>query len=41
MWWAHVEHFPFGNKEVRTLLFLRGFGGFFGGELWTASNRES
>ncbi|KAL8695267.1 MAG: hypothetical protein Q9218_000165 [Villophora microphyllina] len=30
MWWAEVEHFPFGPKEVRRLLLARGFGGFFG-----------
>ncbi|KAL8854668.1 MAG: hypothetical protein Q9221_000450 [Calogaya cf. arnoldii] len=30
MWWAQVEHFPLGRKDVRKLLMARGFGGFFG-----------
>ncbi|KAL8728968.1 MAG: hypothetical protein Q9166_005063 [cf. Caloplaca sp. 2 TL-2023] len=30
MWWAKVEHFPFGPKDVRKLLLARGFGGFVG-----------
>ncbi|KAH7030519.1 hypothetical protein B0J12DRAFT_318277 [Macrophomina phaseolina] len=30
VWWQKVEHAPFGQKEVRWLLALRGFGGFFG-----------
>ncbi|KAL8720244.1 MAG: hypothetical protein Q9225_002876 [Loekoesia sp. 1 TL-2023] len=30
MWWAEVDGFPFGPKEVRKLLMARGFGGFFG-----------
>ena len=30
MWWAAVDHFPLGPKEVRMLLIARGFGGFFG-----------
>lgn len=30
MWWANVDHFPFGPKGVRKLLMARGFGGFFG-----------
>ncbi|KAL8927781.1 MAG: hypothetical protein Q9208_002197 [Pyrenodesmia sp. 3 TL-2023] len=30
MWWAQVDQFPFGPKEVRSLLLARGFGGFFG-----------
>ncbi|KAI4112559.1 MAG: hypothetical protein LQ345_006309 [Seirophora villosa] len=30
MWWARVDHFPFGPKEVRKLLVARGFGGFIG-----------
>ncbi|CAL8581907.1 hypothetical protein XPA_007587 [Xanthoria parietina] len=30
MWWAQVEHFPLGQKDVRKLLMARGFGGFFG-----------
>ncbi|KAL8924981.1 MAG: hypothetical protein Q9172_002463 [Xanthocarpia lactea] len=30
MWWAKVEHFPLGSKDVRILLMVRGFGGFFG-----------
>ena len=29
-WYAKVEHAPFGPREVWTLLFARGFGGFFG-----------
>ncbi|KAL9030537.1 MAG: hypothetical protein Q9196_001358 [Gyalolechia fulgens] len=33
MWWANIEHFPFGPKEVRKLLMARGFGGFFGHSL--------
>ena len=32
MWWAKVEHFPLGSKDVRILLMVRGFGGFFGRE---------
>lgn len=32
MWWAEVDHFPWGPKEVRKLLLARGFGGFFGRE---------
>ena len=31
MWWAKVPHAPLGIKEVRPVLVLRGFGGFFGG----------
>lgn len=30
MWWARVDHFPFGPKDVRKLLVARGFGGFIG-----------
>ncbi|KAK0654718.1 putative membrane protein [Lasiodiplodia hormozganensis] len=30
VWWKKVEHAPFGPREVRWLLALRGFGGFFG-----------
>ncbi|KAL8659422.1 MAG: hypothetical protein Q9226_000449 [Calogaya cf. arnoldii] len=30
MWWAQIEHFPLGRKDVRKLLMARGFGGFFG-----------
>ncbi|OJD33587.1 integral membrane protein duf6 [Diplodia corticola] len=30
VWWTKVEHAPFGPREVRWLLVLRGFGGFFG-----------
>ena len=30
MWYAKVEHFPFGVPEVRILLIGRGIGGFFG-----------
>ncbi|KAI4199346.1 MAG: hypothetical protein LQ346_002583 [Caloplaca aetnensis] len=30
MWWAQVDQYPFGPKEVRSLLLARGFGGFFG-----------
>ncbi|KAF2759693.1 hypothetical protein EJ05DRAFT_430906, partial [Pseudovirgaria hyperparasitica] len=30
MWWNKTEHFPLGLKEVRGLLCLRSFGGFFG-----------
>ncbi len=30
MWWAQVDQYPFGPKEVRNLLLARGFGGFFG-----------
>ncbi|KAL8776222.1 MAG: hypothetical protein Q9213_008348 [Squamulea squamosa] len=30
MWWAKIEHFPLGAKDVRILLMARGFGGFFG-----------
>ncbi|KAI4109651.1 MAG: hypothetical protein LQ339_001764 [Xanthoria mediterranea] len=33
MWWAQVEHFPLGQKDVRKLLMARGFGGFFGHSL--------
>ena len=33
MWLADIEHFPLGNKEVRKLLLLRGFGGFLGGRI--------
>lgn len=32
MWWAEIEHFPLGGKDVRTLLMFRGFGGFLGGK---------
>jgi hypothetical protein len=30
MWYAKVPYFPFGMKEVRHLLLIRGFAGFFG-----------
>ncbi|KAH6666471.1 putative AAA family ATPase pontin [Plectosphaerella plurivora] len=30
MWWYKTPGFPFGPKEVRWLLVLRGFSGFFG-----------
>ncbi|GME49606.1 Drug/metabolite transporter [Neofusicoccum parvum] len=30
VWWKKVEHAPLGQKDVRWLLALRGFGGFFG-----------
>lgn len=30
MWWTDIPYFPFGMKEVRWLLLLRGIGGFFG-----------
>lgn len=30
VWWKKVEHAPFGRRDVRWLLALRGFGGFFG-----------
>jgi drug/metabolite transporter (DMT)-like permease len=30
MWKMKIPGFPFGSKEVRWLLILRGFGGFFG-----------
>jgi drug/metabolite transporter (DMT)-like permease len=30
MWWYSTPGFPFGPKEVRWLLVLRGFSGFFG-----------
>ena len=30
MWWKQTLHFPFGMKEVRWLLVLRGLGGFGG-----------
>ena len=33
MWWADVPHAPFGMKEVRGILVVRGLGGFFGGWL--------
>ena len=38
MWWANIEHFPLGEKMVRTILLLRGFGGFFGDEITDLSN---
>lgn len=28
--YTHIPHFPFGSKEVRLLLIVRGVGGFFG-----------
>lgn len=30
MWWARIPHAPFGQRDVRGLLMIRGFGGFFG-----------
>lgn len=30
MWWKNVERAPFGPKNMRWLLLIRGFGGFFG-----------
>jgi hypothetical protein len=30
MWYKKTEHFPFGMKEVRSLLVARGLFGFFG-----------
>ncbi|KAL7937519.1 hypothetical protein V8C35DRAFT_292703 [Trichoderma chlorosporum] len=30
MWWSNVPDFPFGKKEIRGLLLIRGFSGFFG-----------
>ncbi|KAH6875299.1 hypothetical protein BKA58DRAFT_467113 [Alternaria rosae] len=30
MWYRKIEHFPFGMKEVRSLLVARGLFGFFG-----------
>lgn len=30
MWWSRTPDFPWGCKEIRWLLFLRGFSGFFG-----------
>jgi hypothetical protein len=33
MWWAKVEDGPFGKKDVRHLLVIRGLCGFFGGEI--------
>ncbi|KAA6407811.1 MAG: hypothetical protein FRX48_08162 [Lasallia pustulata] len=30
MWWAKTAHFPLGMPEIRWLLVVRGFGGFFG-----------
>lgn len=30
MWWMKVSDFPFGSKEIRWLLMVRGFSGFFG-----------
>lgn len=30
MWWNSVEHAPFGRKDVRWLLVMRGFGGLVG-----------
>ncbi|KNG47918.1 duf6 domain-containing protein [Stemphylium lycopersici] len=30
MWYKKTEHFPFGMKEVRSLLIARGLSGFFG-----------
>lgn len=30
MWWAGTPDFPFGKREIRWLLVLRGFSGFFG-----------
>ena len=31
-WLARVRDAPFGPREVRDLLIVRGIGGFFGGE---------
>ncbi|EHK24508.1 uncharacterized protein TRIVIDRAFT_23701, partial [Trichoderma virens Gv29-8] len=30
MWWKNIPDFPFGKKEIRGLLLIRGFSGFFG-----------
>ncbi|KAK8202704.1 EamA-like transporter family-domain-containing protein [Phyllosticta capitalensis] len=30
MWWKNVDQAPFGPKNMRWLLLIRGFGGFFG-----------
>ncbi|KAH6891163.1 hypothetical protein B0T10DRAFT_484584 [Thelonectria olida] len=30
MWWMATPEFPLGRREIRHLLFLRGFSGFFG-----------
>lgn len=30
MWWMQTPDFPFGRKDIRWLLFARGFSGFFG-----------
>lgn len=30
MWWKETPHFPFGQREVRWLLVVRGLAGFFG-----------
>jgi hypothetical protein len=30
MWRKRIEHFPFGLREVRSLLVARGLSGFFG-----------
>lgn len=30
MWWTGTPDFPFGKREIRWLLMLRGFSGFFG-----------
>ncbi|KAI9158506.1 AAA family ATPase Pontin [Paramyrothecium foliicola] len=30
MWWMQTPGFPIGIKEIRKLLFIRGFSGFFG-----------
>lgn len=41
MWWAEVDGFPFGPKEVRKLLMARGFGGFFGRRYLTTATCTS
>ena len=36
MWLAKIPDAPLGIKEIRPMLALRGFGGFFGGEHYVA-----
>lgn len=37
LWWAKIPHAPFGKKEVRVLLVVRGLSGFLGGESLSSS----
>ncbi len=32
MWWANVEGFPWGDKNIRKLLHVRGISGLFSGK---------